>query len=67
MNERIYGNDPTSLKLSRVARKVYQQTDPLIIIEYDELDGSIRYSMDGCIKKFDLTAEEVNEILEDLA
>ena len=65
MDSRIYGNDPTKLKLSRFAQKMYQRTDPLIIREYDTDDG-VRYSMDGCIRLWNLTADEVNEILEDM-
>lgn len=65
MNSRIYGNDPTKLKLTRLARKMYQLTDPLIITEYDTDEG-IRYDIEGCVHRFYLTAEEVNETLEGL-
>ncbi len=65
MNSRIFGNDPTKLKLTRLARKMYQLTDPLIIREYDTDDG-VRYDIEGCICASDLTANEVNEKLEEL-
>ena len=59
---KIYGNRNTSLKLSEKALAVYSDTDPLQIIEND--DG--RYDITGAFEYCDVTADEVNSILEDL-
>lgn len=61
--EKIYGNEKTNLVLTEKAEKVYAETEPLTIIEHE--DGL--YSINGCIEADELTAEEVNEILEDLS
>ena len=59
---KVYGNEPTNLKLSDLAFEVYSNTDPLTIVE--ETDGT--YSMHGCFEQTGMTAEEVNSFLEEL-
>ena len=58
---KIYGNEKTGLDLSSHAAIVYSEITPLQIIEND--DGT--YSIRGCIEDDNLTAQEVNDLLED--
>ena len=60
---KIYGNENTDLILSDKAAAMYAQCDPLKIIEHE--DGS--YSIRGIEDRSDVTAEDVNRWLEDLA
>lgn len=71
MSIKQYGNEKTSLKLTEKALAVYSVTDPLRILEQtttDEDGSEIRtYTMTGAIEAEGLTADEVNEMLEELA
>lgn len=60
---KIYGNEKTNLTLTAKARRVYDQTDPLKIIEHE--DGT--YSLRGIEDRDGMTAADVNQWLEDLA
>lgn len=60
---KIFGNDKTALTLTDKAATMYAECDPLQIIEHD--GGS--YSIRGIEDRDGMTAEEVNEWLEDLA
>ncbi len=62
---RTFGRDKTSLTLSKAARAVYNDSDPLTITEFDSCYG-LRYNISGIIERSDLTADEVNEALEAL-
>ena len=59
---KIYGNERTSLMLTELAQKAYNITDPIEIVEHDDLT----YSIKGCIEHDELTEEDVNEALESL-
>ncbi len=59
---KIYGEQKTNLVLSEKAEKAYSVTKPLTIIEHS--DGY--YSIRGAADRDDLTAEDVNRLLEDL-
>ena len=56
-----YGDTKTALNLTEKAFAAYSETDPLDIYEHD--DGS--YSMRGACEFNNLTAADVNDILED--
>ena len=60
---KIYGNESTSLKLSKKAFDVYSESDPLQIIEED--DGT--YTMHGIEERSGLSEDQVNSILESYA
>lgn len=60
---KVYGNEPTRLKLTPRAQKTYNETDPLTIIE-EEQGGAIRYTVRGCIEMENATEAEVIEALE---
>lgn len=60
-----YGSQRTHLKLTQKAFRAYSNTDPLDICEIESA-GCYRYKMTGVIEGDDLTAEEVNEMLEAL-
>lgn len=62
-NYRIYGWDNTNLTLTEKAHEVYSNSDPIEIKEFD--DGY--YSISGIIDRDGMTADEVNELLEELA
>lgn len=67
---RTYGNERTHLNLTEKAQKVYSNTDPLSIIEYEhEENGKIKYdySMFGVFEDHYMSEAEVNEFLESLA
>lgn len=80
---RVYGNEHTALQLSEKAEKLYSGTDPMVIyereVEIEDSDCSIidtemRYAIDGLFSTVDwagrvewLTADEINEHLEDIA
>lgn len=59
----IYGNTKTNLVLSDKAAQMYSECDPLQIVEHE--DGS--YSLRGIEDRDNMTAEDVNRWLEDLA
>lgn len=58
-----YGFEPTRLTLTEAARKVYAETDPLAIYEYETEDGT-RYDVKGTDHQIGLTEEQVNTMLE---
>lgn len=60
---KIYGNEKTSLQLTEKAAAMYFQCDPLTITEHD--DGT--YSLSGVEDRDNMTADDVNQWLEDLA
>lgn len=60
---KIYGNEKTSLQLTEKAASMYFQCDPLTITEHD--DGT--YSLSGVEDRDNMTADDVNQWLEDLA
>lgn len=60
---KIYGNEKTNLVLSDKAFAMYSECDPIRIIEND--DGS--YSLRGFDCRDGMTAQDVNEFLEELA
>lgn len=60
---KIYGNEKTNLQLSEKAAAMYAQCDPLTITEHD--DGT--YSLSGVEDRDNMTADDVNQWLEDLA
>lgn len=64
---KTYGSEKTSLDLTKVARSVYSESDPLTITEIEREDGTLRYNLSGIIERDDLTADEVNAALEALA
>lgn len=59
-----YGSDRTALYLSEKAEEFYSFTDPLNIWEYS-VNGMNLYDISGMITAEALTAEQVNEMLED--
>lgn len=63
-NYKVYGNENTNLKLTDKAFKVYSDTDPLEIREFEK-DGEFTYELKGCIEGT-YSAEEVIEILEEM-
>lgn len=65
MNEtiRTYGWTRTELKLSKEAQAIYNETDPLQIIEVESADGSLSYNLIGCIEATGISAEEVEDLL----
>lgn len=60
---KIYGNDNTNLTLTDKAELMYSKCDPLQIIEHEDAS----YSLRGIDDRDGMTAEDVNEWLEDLA
>ena len=62
---RVYGKDKTSLKLTELAQKVYDESDPLTIREFDGEEGLL-YDMDGVIEGDFMTELAVNIALEGL-
>lgn len=62
---KIYGNENTNLKLSDKAFDVYSDTSPLEIREYEK-NGKFTYELNGAIEGV-YSAEEVNEILEEMS
>jgi hypothetical protein len=62
-----YGDTSTNLILTEKAQKVYNVTDPIDIYEREEKDDELVYSMRGVIVKDDLSADDVNQILEGFA
>ena len=62
-----YGYVKTRLSLTDKAYDVYSGTCPLDIIEVEDEEGNCTYSMRGALEADDLTADEVNEYLEELA
>ena len=63
---KVYGNENTNLTLTEKAFNAYSNTDPLEIREFCR-ENEFSYDMAGCIEEHDLTADEVNGILEELA
>lgn len=62
---RTYGNEKTHLTLTDRAFEAYSNTDPLTIFEHEDEDGVLTYSMRGSIEAENLTADDVNEWLEE--
>lgn len=60
---RTYGWTRTVLKLSKEAQAIYNETDPLQILEIEDEDGAITYTMTGCMEATDRSAEDVEAIL----
>lgn len=63
--KRVFGNEPTHLVLTGRAKAVYECTDPLTITEFEQEDGTFLYSLCGAFEDEDLTAEQVNDLLEE--
>jgi len=61
---KIYGETKTNLTMTKAAEEVYSNSDPLVIKEYETDDG-FRYKIEGIIERDDLTAEDVNRLLEE--
>lgn len=61
---KIYGETKTNLRMTKAAEEVYNNSDPLVIKEYETDDG-FRYKLEGIIERDDLTAEDVNRLLEE--
>lgn len=62
-----FGNERTRLTLSSKAEAYYSETDPIAIYENESEDGTLTYSLDDMGNTFsDLTADELNSILEEL-
>lgn len=61
---KIFGNEKTHLTLSETAERAYSMMDPLQIIEHEDDDGNLIYSMRGIIEADGLTEDEVNACLE---
>ena len=61
-----YGDENTHLVLTDKAFEAYSNTDPLKILEYEDEDGNYTYEFRGAFDSYELTADEVNEWLEDL-
>lgn len=69
-NWKSFGDVETHLHrtdLSEKALKEYDETDPLDIYEEKLEDGSFLYHTRGSVDADDLTAEELNDLLEDMA
>lgn len=64
-HEKHYGNEPTHLTLTEKAYAVYSNSFPLDIYERETEDG-YTYRMTGAIVDDELTADDVNELLETL-
>ena len=62
-----YGDTRTDLTLTEKAQKVYDVTDPIDIYEREEDDDVFVYTMRGVIVEDDISADEVNQILEEFA
>ncbi len=62
---KVFGNEPTALKLTAEAMAIYSNTDPLTITE-KETAGGFRYDLSGVIVARDLTEAEVNGCLLEL-
>lgn len=60
---RTYGFTRTHLQLSDAAQKVYNETDPLQIVEIESGGGSLRYNLSGCIEATGISADEVEDLL----
>jgi len=65
MKAKIYGNERTHLTLTDEAQRIYSDSDPLTIKEYESDNGYI-YSLSGIIEADGLTAEEVSDQIESL-
>ena len=59
---KTYGKEKTKLFLSEKAEKAYSSSKQLIILDHS--DGY--YSIRGSVDRDDLTAEDVNSLLEKL-
>lgn len=53
----------TVLKLSKEAQAIYNETDPLQILEIEDEDGAISYDMNGAIEATGISADEVEDLL----
>ena len=78
-NYRVYGNENVNLTLTDKAFRFVSMTDPLEIREFthereiEDETGSIidiektyTYDLVGCVEAHDMTAQELNELLEEL-
>ena len=65
MRFKRFGSEPTALYLTDKAQRVYSTTDPLDIYEYT-VSGQTLYEMRGCLQHDGLTAQDVNEVLEQI-
>lgn len=65
-NYKVVGNERSALVLTPLAEKGYSSIDPLEIREYQTEDG-YTYDIVGGIEQYDLTAEDVIEVCEQLA
>lgn len=61
-----FGDVKTHLALTEKADKVYSASDPFDIYEI-ETDSGYRYNTYGMMETSNLTADELNEMLESLA
>ncbi len=62
-----YGDTRTDLTLTDKAQKVYNVTDRIDIYEREVDDDVFVYTMRGVIVEDDISADEVNQILEEFA
>lgn len=62
---RVYGKDKTYLRLTELAQKAYDETEPLEIREFFTPDGYL-YDMSGVIEGDFMTELAVNIALEGL-
>ena len=62
-----YGDTKTSLTLTEKAYGAYSQCDPCTILEYEDEDGTLLYSISGIDDRRDLTEADVNRYFENLA
>ena len=65
-NYTVFGNERTNLKLTEKAQAVYDVTDPLEIREFGDNNGNYSYDIIGCFERSALSADELNNYLEDV-
>ena len=65
-NYKVFGNERTNLSLTNKAQSVYDSTDPIEIREFCDNDGNYSYDIIGCFERTGLSADELNEYLEEL-
>lgn len=79
-NYKVYGNEPTNLRLTEKAQRYYDVADPLEIREFchehdvEDEDGNIidvektyTYDLVGCVEGYDIEEKELIELLEELS
>ena len=64
---KIYGNEKTHLTLTDKAQSFYNLTDPFGILEYEDEEGNYTYSTIKCFERDNMTEDELNIFLEELA